>query len=211
MRRQLSATVLAVLLTGAACSAGGGGGAAPTTTGGGGDGSTTAPKTTEPTRTTVTRPSLTTTTVAPKKGPGSRAEPLPVGESANVGDWDVTITKILPDANAIVTAKDEYSQPPTKGRYMIVTADIAYAGSDEGTPRFDLDFVLSGSDAVQYASSSCYARVGERGDSTLEPGGKVSVTLCIDTTPEAVKGASLFVEDRTKYGQDRVRAYWEMP
>ncbi len=147
-----------------------------------------------------------TTTVASR---GSRAEPLAVGETAQLDDYDVTVDAITPDATAQVQGANEFNDPPKKGQYAEVTLTAVYTGDDEGTPRMDLSVVLSGSDKVQYKDSDCEASIGDSDYNTLEPGGKAQFTVCIDAPAAAITGGLVFVESTYSLGNDD-RAFWKM-
>ncbi len=147
-----------------------------------------------------------TTTVATR---GDRSKPLAVGESAKVGDYQVTVDSITPDATSQVQSANEFNDPPSKGQYAEVTFTAAYEGTDEGSPAMDLSVVLSGSDKVQYPNFECGAMV-ETDDSTIEPGGKLQVTVCIDAPAEAIAGGLIFIEPLASF-DDTDRVYWNVP
>lgn len=147
-----------------------------------------------------------------RTGPGSsKDDPLAIGESATIGDYEVTLIEVDVDANDEVAAAAEFNEPPEKGRYVLFTYEATYVGEDEGTPSFDLTGVLSGGDSVQYSSNDCFQTLGDSSSLgvTVENGGTARVTDCIDTTPEAIDGGALFIEAFVSFDEDRV--YWALP
>lgn len=146
----------------------------------------------------------------PRTGPGSKDEPLAVGDTDTLDDWNVTITEILPDANEEVLALDDYNEAPENGQYVLVTFDATYQGDAEGTPSFELQVTLSGADAVQYSEFDCAAFVEDFDNPTLEPGGSDTVVACIDAPPEAIDGGVLFIEPFSSFDGE-YRTYWALP
>lgn len=160
----------------------------------------------ETTEDSVEESSAPTTTVATR---GDRAKPLAVGDAAKVGDYQVTVDSITPNATSQVQAANEYNEPPAKGQYAMVTFTAVYNGTDEGSPSMDLSVVLSGSDKVQYPNYDCGAVV-QTDDSTIEPGGTLEVSMCIDAPAEAITGGLIFVESTASF-DDTDRVYWKVP
>lgn len=158
------------------------------------------------TESTTEESSVPTTTVATR---GDRSKPLAVGESAKVGDYEVTVDSITPNATSQVQAANEFNDPPSKGQYADVSFTATYQGTDEGSPAMDLSVVLSGSDKVQYPNFDCMATVNTD-DSTIEPGGKVQVTVCIDAPADAIAGGLIFLEPTASF-DNTDRAYWKVP
>ncbi len=146
----------------------------------------------------------------PRTGPGSKDEPLSVGESDTLDDWDVTVTEIEVDANKQVAKLNDFNDPPENGRYLLVTFDAVYGGDTEGTPSFELNVTLSGADAVQYTDFECGATVDDFDRPTLEPGGSDTVVKCIDAPPEAIDGGVLFIEPFSSFDGE-FRTYWSLP
>ncbi len=155
---------------------------------------------------TTEETSAPTTTVATS---GDRSKPLAVGESAKVGDFEVTVDSITPDATSQVQSANEFNDPPSKGQYAEVSFTAVYDGTDEGSPAMDLSVVLSGADKVQYRASDCMAAL-DSDYSTIEPGGKLQVTVCIDAPADAITGGLIFVESTFSFSDDD-RAYWKLP
>ncbi len=169
---------------------------------------TTEDETTTTDEETTTTEDETTTTEASGEGT-TRDNPLPIGESAQVGDYTVTVTEFIPDATMEMTA-DGFNDPPTNGLYGVVNLAVTYTGDEEGEPSFELTVTLSGSDAVQYVDFDCAALPPDPGlfdAPTLERGGMASGNVCLDYPPAALPGEVLFVET-TDEDFNTVRRYW---
>lgn len=144
------------------------------------------------------------------EGPGGRENPLALGEAASVGDWEVTVTAVTPDATDQVLDANQFNDPPEHGRYVLVEWDATYHGDDEASPDMDLTFVLSGSDKVQYKDFECGASINQSDVPTLEPGGTASGVVCMDAPAEAIDGGLVFAEEAWALG-DASRKFWQIP
>ncbi|WP_147263107.1 DUF4352 domain-containing protein [Geodermatophilus sp. TF02-6] len=133
---------------------------------------------------------------APAPGAGSApSTPVPLGTPARVGDYEVAVTAVILDGDAIVAGANEFNEPPT-GRYVVVEATARYVGTDEGNPFWDLSYVFTGTDARQYSDSDCSALLPDDAVDapTLDPGGSASFQVCMDVPPTAIDGGQLFIE-----------------
>ncbi len=136
----------------------------------------------------------------PAAGIGSQRSPIPLGQSAPVGDYVVTVTNVILDGDAVVAGANQFNDPPT-GRYVIVEATAEYVGVTEGNPFWDLSYVFNGTDARQYTDTQCSAVLpNDAIDApTLNPGGSASFQVCMDVPPAAIDGGVLFFEPLVSY------------
>lgn len=142
-------------------------------------------------------------------GPGSAADPLSLGQTSRVGDYDVTVVSVDLEATDEILAENEFNEPPTNDDYALVTVRATYVGDEEGTPSSDLTVTLDGGDGVQYEEFECGAVTPNGTDfTTLTNGGATSYDLCWDYRTEAADGASLFVE--AFLAADEERTYWSI-
>lgn len=140
-------------------------------------------------------------------GPGSAADPLSLGQTSRVGDYDVTVVSVDFEATDEILAENEFNEPPTNDDYALVTMRATYVGDDEGTPSSDLTATLDGGDGVQYEEFECSAVTPNGTDfTTLTNGGATSYDLCWDYRTEAADGATMFVE--AFLASDEGRTYW---
>jgi hypothetical protein len=190
----------------------------------GNDGTTTADETEAPETDTVEDPAVEDLETEEQaadteevEGGDATEEPAPadegdlaLGESARVGDYEVTVTAFTADATDEVLTDNEFNEEPSNGVYATATFDATYLGDDEGTPGFDLSAALV-IDGVQHADYECNAYVD--GDAieapTLENGGSVSgLVFCFDH-PGVNDDARLFFEETISFEGER--AYWAIP
>lgn len=134
---------------------------------------------------------------------------LAIGTTAQLGDYEVTVTEFVEDATERVLGDNEFNDPPSNGLYATVTFDATYLGDGEGMPGFDLTAKLI-IDGVQHADFECGASVegGGMDAPTLENGGTATdITFCFDH-PGLNDGARLFFEDLLSFDNERV--YWSV-
>jgi hypothetical protein len=141
--------------------------------------------------------------------PDNSDAPLPVGSPGELTGFTVTVTSVI--TNAAETIEGGGNPPPINGRYVLVELSATYTGEDTGTvgPPF-LSVGLVGGDGLEYRDESCTA-VLDQSASTVPPlstGESGSWQACIDTTPGALEGATLFVGQLFASNEERV--YWQL-
>ncbi|KAA0236069.1 MAG: DUF4352 domain-containing protein [Actinobacteria bacterium] len=134
----------------------------------------------------------TTTTTEPENELGSRSNPVPLGEAFAVGEWEITINAVEPDATEVITEHDQENPPPAEGeQYVLVDMTAAYVGSDPdgALPDFEVK-VVSSSGSEHHAYDSWCGRVPEEFDflTQVEPGDDVTGNVCIAVPSEEVPG-----------------------
>ncbi|MGO1964740.1 MAG: hypothetical protein ACTH2B_12775 [Corynebacterium sp.] len=134
-------------------------------------------------------------TPTPDAERGTRTDPLPWGTTVSDGEWEVTINSVDLDANAVVRAENEYSDPAPKGStYILVNATITYVGDDEDgdMPWTTIEYVTVDGETVTPYDGEHYAVTPDELDTItdLYPGGSttgnVLLTVPADTAGEGV-------------------------
>lgn len=136
----------------------------------------------------------------------TETDALPLGQSAEVGDYTVTVTAVNLNANDALAQANEFNEPPTN-QYVTADISVVYNGSEEGDPWLDLYAVFAGTDARQYDESTCEAATAAPGVDlpTLTKGGTAEYQVCMDVPAEATEGGTLFLEPSfTPAGEGRV-------
>ena len=175
-------------------------------------GTTTGGATTESTDTPTTEPGDDTTTEPTEASggeAGTRDNPLAIGTTAIVGDYEVTLDEFVRDANDQMASANQFNDPAENGQYGLVTLTVTYQGDEEGEPAFDLAVTMVGGNAVQYSDTDCFATEPNPMTEapTLERGGTYTGQLCLDFPPEALDGSILFVEPLFSF-DDADRRWW---
>jgi len=113
--------------------------------------------------------------------------------------------------DAAETIEGGGNPPPVNGRYVLVELSATYSGEDSGTvgPPF-LSVGLAGGDGLEYRDESCTAALDQPafGIPPLSPGETAIWQACIDTSPGALEGASLFVGQL--FASQETRVYWQL-
>lgn len=132
---------------------------------------------------------------------------LTLGESAEVGEYTVTVTAVNLDAGDVLAEANQFNEPATN-QYVLADVSVVYTGAEEGDAWLDLSHVFMGTDARQYDASACDAvtpaPVMEA--PTLNSGGAADYQVCFDVPAEAMDGGRIFVEE--SFSWDESRAYW---
>jgi hypothetical protein len=139
------------------------------------------------------------------------SQTLALGEAAEIGDYTVTVTDVVKDANAMIEQANEFNEPPTN-QYALVTATVTYNGAEESMPSVDLQATIAGSDARQYDSSaaSVVTPLSEEASVTLTRGGSSKVDFAMDVPAAALEGGKVLIQETFNIGTDE-RAYWPIP
>lgn len=132
---------------------------------------------------------------------------LALGESAEVGEYTVTVTAVNLDAGDVLAEANQFNEPATN-QYVLADVSVVYTGAEEGDAWLDLSHVFMGTDARQYDASACGAvtpaPVVEA--PTLNNGGAADYQVCFDVPADAMDGGRIFVEE--SFSWDESRAYW---
>lgn len=136
------------------------------------------------------------------------AEASPLGESATVGPYVVTVTDVNLEADELIAAENPFNDEPD-GRYVLASLEVTYTGDDEGDPWLDLSVDLAGSDARNYSTTTCSAVSPNRvmDVPTLRNGGQGEFSVCFDVPVEALDDPLIAVEESFSFRETRV--FWK--
>ncbi len=78
---------------------------------------------------------------------GTHDAPVPVGQIADIGgDWRLQVLDVIPDAGELISAGDEFYNPPPAGStYMLVTIALGYFGSEDPKTGYEPELSVLGS------------------------------------------------------------------
>ena len=151
----------------------------------------------------------TTGTTAAPSGKGSRSNPLALGTTTTLGDWEVTVVSFQGDATAAVQAENQFNDPPTAGNvYSLARVRATYRGAGEGTAGFGLRVGLVGDDNRKYSDSDCGAVEpdGMTNQPTVLAGGTVEGNQCLQVPMGQLGSGVLYVEASLSFNDDP--AWW---
>lgn len=111
--------------------------------------------------------------------PGSREDPLPIGQTVSNEEWNVVLGQPV-EAGNIVAAENQFNEPPQSGmEFWMVPVRATYVGSETGTPAYEVRVEFVGSDNRTY-SESCGVIPNPLNDvDELYPGGVGEGNVCV--------------------------------
>ena len=164
---------------------------------------TAAPTTTTAAPTTTTAAPTTTTKPAPD---GSRENPIPVGTSAKVGDWEVTVTDVSFDAWAALQEANQFNDPPADGsQYVMVTIEATYNGEESGTFWVDVSMAFLGAGGNTFDSASAVTPNPLLDAGEAFAGATVSGMEAYEVPSDQISGGRLIIEPTFSFDkEDRI-------
>ena len=147
-----------------------------------------------------------TTTTSEASADGTRESPIPVGASALVGDYEVSVVNYQPDATDTVLDYNEFNEPPLEDAvYSLITLSITYIGDESGDPWLDLIWSGVGGSDVSAESRECLTfpnDIFEAGE--LFGGGMVETNVCLTVTHTDVDSLILILEETFSFDSEPV-------
>lgn len=122
---------------------------------------------------------------APVGERGDRANPVPLGSIADIGEgYRLQVLSVTDDATALVMAENQFNDPPAEGtRFTIVEVALGFYGFEDPQSGFSLQLSAVGSSNTEL-DSSCGVTPNELNQYEDMFGGSVTRgNLCFVTTP----------------------------
>lgn len=133
----------------------------------------------------------------------TRENPVPMGQTARVGDFEVTVTSATPYANDIIGSQAVYLEPLTPGyQYFLVTVSTTYVGAATGNPSFELDYQAVGASNSSYSAwqNSCGMLTNDIFNVTeLFPGGTAEYSVCWQVESSDAASLVMYVEPTAQF------------
>ncbi|QGG94379.1 hypothetical protein [Actinomarinicola tropica] len=156
---------------------------------------------------TTEKPAPSTSTTAASAERGSRGTPLAIGETAPVGDYEVTVVGFTSDATAQVLEANQFNDPPADGEvYALVRVRATYGGDGEGFAGMDLSVGYIGNDGRIYVDHDCMAVEPDQlmDQPSVVAGGTVEGNLCLRMPASVLGSGAIFVEPLFSFDDERV-------
>ncbi len=81
----------------------------------------------------------------------SRDSPLSIGRIGTVGDYQISVLSVTPNASDIIAMENQFNEPPVEGhQFFMARIAATYTGSSTGTPSADLNFQSVGDLSASY-------------------------------------------------------------
>lgn len=140
---------------------------------------------------------------------GTRENPVPVGTTVEIGDWEVTLTDVTHDATQQVLETNEFNEEPSEGRQFVMGRWSAkYTGDDSGTFWIDMSTKFLGSGGNTFGESmedDCGVipePIHDKGETF--PDGTVEGNDCWSVPSDQVQGGAIIIEASFEIESDRV-------
>lgn len=128
----------------------------------------------------------------------SRDNPVPIGEEERVGDYEVMVLSVTPNADDIVAAENQFNEPPAPGnQFFLVQVAVTYLGTETGTPWVDLDFQAVGDSNASYTTyNDTCGVIPSPGYEVAElfEGGSAEFNVCWQIDSEDADSLVMYVE-----------------
>ena len=126
------------------------------------------------------------------------AEPTAIGVPATLGSWTITVTDVDENAGQELEEANEFNEPAQQ-QYLMVTFTATYSGTERtADASSDLQWSLTGSDAVVLDPASVVTPYEEQSKPTeVRTGGTVEWQVPFDADPALVTGGLLTVASWT--------------
>lgn len=164
------------------------------------------------TTTAATVPVEDTTTTAPptEADLGTRGKPIPSGDAAVVGDYEVMVIGFTPDATDVVLDFNEFNDPPPDGSvYTLIRLEFTYVGDESGEPWLDVSWAGVGDSSVSSEVGDCFSYpddLFELGE--LFPGGTADGNICLTVVEDDVDSLLLILEET--FSVDETRVFFDL-
>ena len=115
-----------------------------------------------------------------------------VGDTAKVGDWAVTVTKVTQPTRKQVVSWNEFNEKP-KGVFVRAEFTAKYTGAERTKDVGELSWKFGGSDAQVYGNYPIVTPSNGR-PTEARTGGKIKQDVVFDVPKAVVKGGVVTVE-----------------
>jgi hypothetical protein len=136
---------------------------------------------------------------------GTRRNPIPVGQEAQVGDWTVKVVDAVLDATQLVTDENMFNDPPESGsQYVLVTIEATYTGEESSTFWVEMMYKFVGSKGNTFDSGMVVAPDSILDDGEVFSGGTVAGNLAFVVESTQVSGGTLMIEEFVTFDETRL-------
>ena len=110
--------------------------------------------TSEPAVDVTTETSASAATADDVAAEGTRAQPIPVGTPATVGDWMIVFDPTVPDAGEVIAAENQFNDPAPAGKqFVMATVHATYNGAGSKAAWLELRIQFVGVGGNTFGSS----------------------------------------------------------
>ncbi len=126
---------------------------------------------------------------------GSRDNPVPIGTVVTVGDWDVAVVSVNPNAADVVAAENQFNDPPAEGfSFVMIGLKATYNGDDTGTFWVDVSDKILGNGGNTFDDSCGVIPNPAMDAGEVFPGAAIEANVCFAVETAQLPGAALILE-----------------
>jgi hypothetical protein len=162
----------------------------------------------EPEPTPTPEPEPTPTPEPEEPEFGTRQDPIPIGKSAVIGDWEIRVIDTIPDATQAVLDENMFNDPPTEGhQFYIVRIEATYIADDSADFWWDVNLKAVDDGGVVYEGMD--ARCGVIPDNIRDrgevfSGASIEGNVCWSVNSELTDSLLIFAEPLFSFTGERV-------
>lgn len=126
---------------------------------------------------------------------GTRENPVPIGTAATVGEWEVTVTSVNPNAADVVAAENQFNDPPAEGsNFVLISFTATYRGADSGTFWTDSSYKVLGAGGNTFDDSCGVIPSPVMDAGETFSGATIEANMCFSVEAAQLDGATLIIE-----------------
>lgn len=121
-----------------------------------------------------------------------------IGDTVEVGAWNVKVTKVILNANEAIHKANEFNEKP-KGQYVLVTYEASYNGTERtADTEADITWNFTTTDSQVHDEAAEVTQAdNEEWPTEARKGGTVKQQVVFDLAPGKIKGGTLSVQGYT--------------
>jgi hypothetical protein len=136
---------------------------------------------------------------------GSRNNPVPFGEAAEVGNWRVKVLSTTPNATDVVLSENRFNDPPEAGhQFYMANIEVTYIGPDSAMIYLALTLRAIGESAVGY-NARCGVVPGKLENlQEIFTAGTIRGSVCWQVRTTDVNSLVMYIEPGFSLQRERV-------
>jgi hypothetical protein len=139
------------------------------------------------------------------EAPGTRRDPIPLGQKALVGDWEVLVSDATLDATQAILDENMFNDPPdAESQYVLLTLEATYRGLDPSTFWIDMLYYFVGDEGDTFGMAEAVTPDSITNDGETAKGGSISGNVCFLVASKQVSGGTLMLEEAFAWEEGRV-------
>jgi hypothetical protein len=138
---------------------------------------------------------------------GTRANPIPIGDAARIGDWSIAVQRVAPEGTEAVLAENQFNDPPQDGRqFFLINLAATFSGANSGSVLGDLRFQAVGESNVAYTTydPSCGVVPNELDFTEVFSGGTIEGNICFQIESGDEQSLLLYIEPGFSLEEERI-------